>query len=88
MTEWEKHCKLVNYILTEYDKQQAKVLPPKLVDGHDLINTLGLAPGPLIGELLDLVQEAQASGELTSKEEALALARAELDKRTLKDKVS
>ncbi|PIY87234.1 MAG: hypothetical protein COY75_03860, partial [Nitrospirae bacterium CG_4_10_14_0_8_um_filter_41_23] len=25
MTEWEKHCKLVNYILTEYDKQQAKV---------------------------------------------------------------
>ncbi len=88
MTEWEKHCKLVNYILTEYDKQQAKVLPPKLVDGYDLINTFGLTPGPLIGELLDLVQEAQASGELTSKEEALALARAELDKRTLKDKAS
>jgi poly(A) polymerase len=88
MAEWEKHCRLVNYILTEHDKQQAKFLPPKLISGHDLINTFGLAPGPLIGELLDLVREAEASGEVTSKEEALALARAELDKRTLKDKVS
>lgn len=87
MVEWEKHCRLLNYILTEHDKQHAKVLPPKLVDGHDLINTFGLASGPLIGELLDSVQEAQASGELTSKKEALALVQVELDKRTLKDKV-
>jgi poly(A) polymerase len=88
MSEWEKHCRLIRYILTEHDKQQAKVLPTKLINGHDLINAFGLTPGPLIGKLLDLVQEAQASGELTSREEALALAQAELDKRNLKDKVS
>jgi len=73
MEEWKRHCRLINYILTERERQQAKVLPAKLVDGHDLINTFGLTPGPLIGELLDLVQEAQASGELITKEEALAL---------------
>jgi len=73
MEEWKKHCRLIDYILTEHERQQAKILPAKLVDGHDLINTFSLTPGPLIGELLDLVQEAQASGELTTKEEALAL---------------
>lgn len=73
MEEWKKHCRLINYILTERERQQAKILPAKLVDGHDLINTFSLTPGPLIGELLDLVQEAQAGGELTTKEEALAL---------------
>ena len=76
--EWEKHCRLADYVLTEHAKQQSKVLPLKLVDGHDLIDVFGLTPGPLIGQLLALVREAQASGELTTREEALALAEKEL----------
>jgi putative nucleotidyltransferase with HDIG domain len=80
MKEWRGYCRLVNYILTEHEKQQAKVLPLKLVDGHDLINIFGLTPGPLIGKLLALVREAQASGELTTREEALALVRRKLSK--------
>jgi hypothetical protein len=47
-----------------------------------LINSFSLTPGPLIGELLDLVQEAQAGGELTTKEEALALVGRKLSSRT------
>ena len=78
MKEWERHGQLINYILTEHDKQQDKILPVKLIDGHDLINTLGLPPGPLIGKLLALVREAQASSELSTKEEALALIQREL----------
>jgi len=35
----------------------------------------------LVGELLALVREAQASGELTTREEALTLVRQELNKR-------
>lgn len=81
MEEWKGSCQLINYILTEQDKQQTQFLPVKLVDGHDLMNILGLTPGPLIGELLALVHEAQASGELSTKEEALALVRRELGKR-------
>jgi len=46
-----------------------------------LINVFGLAPGPLIGELLAMAREAQASGDLTTREEALASVQKELDRR-------
>jgi poly(A) polymerase len=78
MEEWKRHCKLINYILAEHDKQQAKILPVKLIDGHDIMDALGLAPGPLVGELLAMVKEAHISGELNTREEALALVRREL----------
>ena len=80
MEEWKKHCQLINYILTENDKQQAKILPVKLIDGNDIMNTFDLAPGPLIGKLLSMVNEAHASGELSTREEALALVRKELER--------
>jgi hypothetical protein len=35
---------------------------------------LALSPGPEVGRLLEAVREAQATGEVTSREEALALA--------------
>jgi poly(A) polymerase len=79
MEEWRKHCQLINYILTEHDKQQAKILPVELIDGHDIMNKFDLAPGPLIGKLLAMVNEAHASGELGTREEALALVRKELE---------
>ena len=78
MEEWRKHCQLVNYILAEHDKQQAKVLPMKLIDGDDIMDKFDLAPGPLVGRLLAMVNEAHASGELSTREEALALVRTEL----------
>jgi hypothetical protein len=39
---------------------------------------LGLTPGPLLGDLLDAVQEAQAAGEVSTRDGALEVARAEL----------
>jgi poly(A) polymerase len=76
--EWNSHCRVINHILHEQEKQRAKVLPMKLADGHDIMNTFDLAPGPLIGELLNLVKEAHASGEISTREEALALVRRQL----------
>jgi poly(A) polymerase len=78
MEEWRKHCQLVNYILAEQDKQQAKILPVKVIDGDDIMDTFDLAPGPLIGKLLGTVNEAHASGELSTREEALSLVQREL----------
>ncbi|MFP3879665.1 MAG: HD domain-containing protein [Dehalococcoidia bacterium] len=78
MEEWNSHCRVINHIFHEHQKQRAKVLPVKLVDGHDIMNAFGLAPGPLIGELLTIVNEARASGELSTREEALALVRRQL----------
>jgi poly(A) polymerase len=78
MEEWKRHCQLINYILAEHDKQQAKILPVKLIDGNDIMSAFDLAPGPLIGKLLAMVNEAHASGELNTREEALALVQREL----------
>lgn len=55
------------------------VKPPRLVSGHDLMQTFALAPGPKIGELLDAIEEAQAEGRIASAEDAMALAKALLD---------
>ena len=80
MEEWRKHCRLADYILTEHDRQQAKTLPVKLIDGDDIMHAFDLAPGPLIGRLLIMVNEAHASGELSTAEEAFALVQRELEK--------
>jgi hypothetical protein len=45
-----------------------------LIDGHDLQAALGLRPGRLVGQLLETVAEAQAAGELHSRDQALSYA--------------
>jgi poly(A) polymerase len=79
--EWKHHNHLINFILTEHSRQEATVLPAKLIDGHDLMNAFGLKPGRLLGELLTEVREAQAAQEINTREEALDLVRKELEKR-------
>ena len=51
------------------------VKPPRLLDGTHLMQALGLSSGPKVGELLRLIQEAQAEGSVRTTDEALALAR-------------
>jgi hypothetical protein len=36
---------------------------------------LGIEPGPLIGRILDAIDEERAAGTISTREEALALAR-------------
>ena len=81
IAEWQQHNQLISYILAEHVKQEAEVLPVRLVDGHDLMDIFDLRPGRLIGELLTEVREAQVAGELSTREEAIALVRQELGKR-------
>jgi poly(A) polymerase len=47
------------------------VRPSKLLTGNDVIG-LGYSPGPLIGKILETVEEAQLNGDLSSKEEAIS----------------
>jgi len=74
---WQEHAGMVKYILAQR-QQQETTRPPKLISGHDLINILGMSPGPRMGELLESVREAQAAGEVTSREKALAYIRKRL----------
>ena len=78
LNQWREHARLVEHILDQLFQEESVVAPPKLIDGHDLINIFGLSPGPRIGQLLEAVHEAQASGELATREEALAYLRRRL----------
>ena len=78
LSHWQAHAQLVEYVLAQHFQEEELVTPPKLVDGHDLINIFGMSPGPKIGEFLEAVREAQASGEVTTKAEALSYIRQRL----------
>jgi hypothetical protein len=82
MFEWQEHTRLVDYVLSRRFQDEAVVIPPKLVDGHDLIKSFGLSPGPKVGELLEAVREAQAIGELSTRDEALSFVRQRLSSDT------
>lgn len=77
--EWRAHTDLIGYILREGLLQKTPETLPKLVDGNDIMVRFALAPGRLVGELLDLVHEAQANQDITNKEEAYELVRNNLE---------
>jgi poly(A) polymerase len=87
MAEWERHSRLMEYVLGQREEDQTVAAPPKLIDGHDLMREFGLKPGPEIGEILEAVRESQGAGEISTSEEALALARRRLGKRQPRPKV-
>jgi hypothetical protein len=63
------------------------IAPPPLVDGNDLIEHLNLEPGPAIGPLLQTLLEEQAAGAVTTRKQALRLAKrlaADLDQQAEK----
>jgi putative nucleotidyltransferase with HDIG domain len=69
---WERQVETVATLWAAYfEQKEAVVEPPPLLSGNDLI-ALGVSPGRKVGELLERVREAQAAGELDTREEALA----------------
>src|SRR5579862_1454674 len=55
---------------------EEELRPKPLLTGRDLIEA-GYAPGPVFGQMLAAVEDAQLEGRLQNKEDALALVRAE-----------
>jgi putative nucleotidyltransferase with HDIG domain len=51
------------------------VKPTRLIDGYQLMELLGLRPGPKVGELLASIEEAQAEGLVATRDQALELAK-------------
>jgi poly(A) polymerase/tRNA nucleotidyltransferase (CCA-adding enzyme) len=65
---------LAGRIFAEYwDKKALRLDTPSLLSGRDLLREFDLEPGSHIGELLEIVREAQAIGQVHTREEALAL---------------
>ncbi|MCY4415734.1 MAG: HD domain-containing protein [Chloroflexi bacterium] len=72
---WNNYARMIATVLEAGATPPAREEGPRaLVNGHDLMDTLKLPPGPRIGALLDRLREAQAVGEISSREEALSLA--------------
>ncbi|GHO84636.1 HD domain-containing protein [Dictyobacter formicarum] len=68
---WQRHLATVRTLLTRYIREREQVLPPRLIQSEELIRRFQLQPGPLIGQILEAIAEAQAEGEVHSKEEVL-----------------
>lgn len=65
------------------ESQPHAVIPSPLLSGRDLIQHFGLKPGPLIGELLAGLQEAQALGEVATLDQAIIWVQSRLQQRNL-----
>jgi len=79
---WEGRVITVKELLTAYFHHREELFPRPVVRGNELIEALGLKPGPIIGELLRKIQEAQVEGMVRSKEEAIELARKTIEEET------
>jgi tRNA nucleotidyltransferase/poly(A) polymerase len=83
---WSNHLEVIYLLLHAYWEQKEELVsPPVLVNGYDLISELSLTPGPQIGRLLELIREAQATGRVKSRAQALELARIRLSAEGSKD---
>ena len=62
--------------------QKARAVP-SLLRGEDVMGAFGLAPGPAVGHLLARAREAQDTGLVATREQALAHLRIRLGRRPL-----
>ncbi len=70
---WRPALEVAHLLLENYwEKPEETVAPPRLMDGRDAMAQYKLEAGPLIGRLLEAIREAQAAGEISTREEALA----------------
>ena len=76
LARWQRLLTVVITLFGHYFEQFTEtVAPTPLLDGNELMAALQLVPGPEVGRLLRLIEEAQAAGEVTTKEEAIHFAR-------------
>ncbi len=74
----DAHLRLARTMLADALRWRTLGGPEPLLRGDELARELGLEPGPRIGELLAELAAAQYAGEIASREQALAHARARL----------
>lgn len=69
---WMQHLNVVRKLLEAWwETPQKSVLPPALLNGDQIMAELNLPPGPVIGELIELLREAQVCGEIRDRQQAI-----------------
>jgi poly(A) polymerase/tRNA nucleotidyltransferase (CCA-adding enzyme) len=72
---WAQHVAWSGDMLEALWTPQHTAQPTRLVTGDDLIQALGIQPGPIVGQLLEAIREAQFVGTIRTRDDALAFAR-------------
>ena len=62
---------------------EAQTTPEPLMDGREVMQFLGLEPGPIVGQAIAFLRDAEASGDVTTLEEAQTVLQAWADARGL-----
>jgi poly(A) polymerase len=71
---WRGYVAYISHVL-ERRKEQEEMLPARhKLTGNTIMSALAIGPGPLVGEIQRAVDEAAATGEVETEEEALAFA--------------
>ncbi len=74
---WTAALDVARILLENYwEKPEETVAPPRLINGLDVMNEYQLEAGPRIGQLLEAIREAQATGKVSTREGALAFGHA------------
>lgn len=69
---WARQLDVVRSLLQAWwESHEEQINPPSLLSGHDVMQEFQLTSGPLIGEILDALREAQAIGQLTDRDAAI-----------------
>ncbi|MBE2268486.1 MAG: CCA tRNA nucleotidyltransferase [Anaerolinea sp.] len=80
--KWLRAVENAQTLLHAYFEDYDRIVePPALINGTELMTALDLKPGAVIGELLQVIREAQVTGEVETVDDALRVARHELDQR-------
>jgi putative nucleotidyltransferase with HDIG domain len=75
----EKHLTLARAMLVDALRWSEQGPPKPLLRGDELAAALGIPPGPRVGELLAQLAEAQFVGRVSTREQALAFVREQLE---------
>jgi hypothetical protein len=70
-------CRL--FLENYWEKPQETVSPQVLLNGQEIMRELDLEPGPRVGLVMAAIREAQATGKVISRAEALTYGRSWLE---------
>lgn len=72
---WQRELDTCRMLLEGWwEIPEAVVRPPQLVNGHEIMVHFHLSAGPMVGELLEAIREAQAAGQIDGRKAALDFA--------------
>ncbi|MDP8253637.1 MAG: HD domain-containing protein [Candidatus Kaelpia aquatica] len=65
------HKEVLLDLIEEYFDKGEEIIPPKLIDGNDVMEALKIEPSRKVGQILKEIQERQALGEIKTREDAI-----------------